>query len=75
MTATDQLVFRHSMLAIAAGLLLIGLAVLGVLRGRALIRFRTVDRRDEPIGFLIAIVVQSCMGLFALLYGVFGWHL
>jgi hypothetical protein len=75
MTATDQLIFRHSMLAIAAGLLLIGLAVLGVLRGRAFVRLHTVDRREEPIGFWVAIVVQSCMGLFALLYGVFGWHL
>jgi hypothetical protein len=75
MMPIGQLDFRHSILAIAAGLLLIGLAVLGVFRGRALIRFRTVDRRDEPIGFWVAIVVQSCMGLFALLYGVFGWHL
>lgn len=75
MMATNQLDLRHSMIAIAAGLVLIGFAAIGVLRGRALIRFGSVDRREEPIGFWIAIVAQGCMGLFALLYGIFGRHL
>lgn len=75
MIATGVYDVRQSTLAIVAGLLLIGFAAVGVLRGRAFLRFGGVDRRKEPIGFWLTIVVQGCMGLFALIYGVFGRHL
>ena len=45
----------HSNLAILVGLLLIGFAMVGVSKGRAFLRFGSVDRQKEPVGFWLTI--------------------
>lgn len=55
-------------LAILIGTLLIGVAVYGAKRGKAFIGYffsTSIERKDEPVGFWIAVVAQVAMGVTA----------
>lgn len=52
------------------GILLLGLAAFGVLSGKALLQFGSVERQREPLGYWLTIVVQVFLGLALILYAI-----
>ena len=52
------------------GLLLVAIAIVGFKRRRAFFLGFRVEQQKEPVGFWLAIFMQSFMGLFAVIYSL-----
>lgn len=59
---------KHGIILI--GVLLLGLAGVGVLSGKAFLQFGSVERRREPQGYWLTLAVQALLGLSLILYGM-----
>ncbi len=52
------------------GIMLLGLAGFGVLSGKALLQFGSVERQREPLGYWLTITAQVFLGLALMLYAL-----
>ncbi|HTI99057.1 MAG TPA: hypothetical protein VL527_09250 [Dongiaceae bacterium] len=52
------------------GILLLGLAAFGVLSGKALLQFGSVERRREPLGYWLTLAAQVILGLALIFYAM-----